>query len=138
MWRRRRCSWSICRMIFAIRTGGLPPGVPRIEVLTSPPRAAGIPVLWLNGGVRAARANLPRLTLAKGRAGGTPTYGDRSPSGRGRIRVRDDWGAAIVDDLTVDASDIVVHKHRISGFGDNELASVRRPQAITQLVSART
>jgi len=110
--------------------------LPMIERLTSASRAAGIPVLWLNWGVRADRANLPRLTLAKGRAGGTPTYGDRSPSGRGRILVRDDWGAAIVDDLTVDASDIVVHKHRISGFWDNELDSVLRQQGITTLLFA--
>src|SRR5437016_5941481 len=112
------------------------PVLPMIERLTSASRAAGIPVLWLNWGVRADRANLPRLTLAKGRAGGTPTYGDRSPSGRGRILVRDDWGAAIVDDLTVDASDIVVHKHRISGFWDNELDSVLRQQGITTLLFA--
>ena len=108
--------------------------VPTIERMTSATRAAGIPVLWLNWGVRPDRANLPHLTLAKGRAEGTPTYGDHSPSGRGRILVRDDWGAAIIDDLTVDASDIVVHKHRISGFWDNELDSMLRQRGITTLL----
>jgi ureidoacrylate peracid hydrolase len=110
--------------------------VPTIERMTSATRAAGIPVLWLNWGVRPDRANLPHLTLAKGRAGGTPTYGDHSPSGRGRILVRDDWGAAIIDDLTVDASDIGVHKHRISGFWDNELDSMLRQRGITTLLFA--
>jgi nicotinamidase-related amidase len=108
--------------------------VPAIERMTSVMRAVGVPVLWLNWGVRPDRANLPRLTLAKGRAGGKPTYGDHSPSGRGRILVRDDWGAAIIDDLTVDTSDIVVHKHRISGFWDNVLDSVLRQRGITTLL----
>jgi len=54
--------------------------VPMIERMTSAIRAAGVPVLWLNWGLRPDRANLPHLTLAKGRAGGTPTYGDHSAS----------------------------------------------------------
>jgi len=62
--------------------------VPAIERLTAAIRRAGVPVIWLNWGVRADRANLPPLTLAKGRAGGTPTYGEHSPSGRGRVLVR--------------------------------------------------
>jgi nicotinamidase-related amidase len=108
--------------------------IPTIERMTAAARVAGVPVLWLNWGVRPDRANLPALTIVRGRDGGTPSYGEHSPSGRGRVLVRDDWGAAIIDDLTVDPCDIVVHKHRISGFWDNELDSVLRRRGITTLL----
>ena len=62
------------------------------------------------------------------------TYGDPSPSGRGRILVRDEWGAATIDDLTVDPSDLLVHKHRLSSFWDNELDSILRQRGITTLL----
>jgi ureidoacrylate peracid hydrolase len=110
--------------------------VPAVERLGVAARAAGIPVVWVNWGVRADRANLPKTTVFKGRFGGTPTYADAAPSGRGRILVRDDWGAAIIDELTVDPADVVVHKHRISGFWDNELDAVLRRRDISTLMFA--
>jgi ureidoacrylate peracid hydrolase len=110
--------------------------IPAIERLATGLRRADIPVIWLNWGVRADRANLPSLTVEKGRNGHSPTYSDPSPSGRGRILVRDDWGAAIADGLTVAPSDLVVHKHRLSGFWDNELDSILRQRGITTLLFA--
>jgi ureidoacrylate peracid hydrolase len=110
--------------------------VPAIERLAAGLRHADIPVIWLNWGVRADRANLPSLTVEKGRAGQSPTYSDPSPSGRGHILVRGEWGAAIADGLTVARSDLIVHKHRISGFWDNELDSILRQRAITTLLFA--
>jgi ureidoacrylate peracid hydrolase len=110
--------------------------IPAIERLTAGLRHAGVPVIWLNWGVRADRANLPPLTIEKGRAGDSPTYADPSPSGRGGILVRDEWGAAIADGLTVAPSDVVVHKHRLSGFWDNELDSILRHCGITTLLFA--
>ncbi len=110
--------------------------IPAIERLAIGLRRADIPVIWLNWGVRADRANLPPLTVEKGRGGGSPTYSDPSPSGRGHILVRDEWGAAIADGLTVAPSDLVVHKHRLSGFWDNELDSILRQRGITTLLFA--
>jgi ureidoacrylate peracid hydrolase len=108
--------------------------VPAVERLTSAIRQAGIPVIWLNWGIRADRANLPATFVAKGRSARAPTYAEPSPSGRGRILVRDDWGAATIDELTVDPSDILVHKHRLSGFWDNEFDSILRQRGITALL----
>jgi nicotinamidase-related amidase len=110
--------------------------IPVIEHLATGLRRAGVPVIWLNWGVRVDRANLPSLTVEKGRIGRSPTYSDPSPSGRGHILVRDEWGAAIADGLTIAPSDLVVHKHRISGFWDNELDSILRQRAITTLLFA--
>jgi nicotinamidase-related amidase len=42
----------------------------------------------------------------------------------------------VIDELPVAASDITVHKHRLSGFWDNELDSVLRQQGITTLMFA--
>jgi ureidoacrylate peracid hydrolase len=110
--------------------------IPSIERLTAGLRRADVPVIWLNWGVRADRANLPPLTVEKGRSGDSPTYSDPSPSGRGHILVRDEWGAAIADGLTVAPDDLIVHKHRISGFWDNELDSILRHRGITTLLFA--
>src|SRR5712692_5167283 len=105
--------------------------VPAVDRLAAALRHAGIPVIWLNWGVRPDRANLPAAFVAKARSAGGSTYAEPSPSGRGRILVRDEWGAAIIDELTVDASDLLVHKHRLSGFWDNELDSLLRERGIT-------
>jgi ureidoacrylate peracid hydrolase len=110
--------------------------IPSIERLAAGLRRAGIPVIWLNWGVRADRANLPPFAIEQGRVGDSPTYSDPSPSGRGRILVRDDWGAAIADGLTVAPNDLIVHKHRLSGFWDNELDSILRHRGITTLLFA--
>ena len=110
--------------------------IPAIERLATGLRRADVPVIWLNWGVRADRANLPSLTVEKGRTGQSPTYSDPSPSGRGHILVRDEWGAAIADGLSVAPSDLIVHKHRISGFWDNELDSILRQRGITTLLFA--
>lgn len=110
--------------------------IPSVKRLVEASRAAGIPVIWLNWGVRADRANLPATTVAKGRTFGSPTYSDPSPSGRGRILVTGDWGAATIDELPMEPADILVHKHRLSGFWDNELDSVLRRRGITTLMFA--
>jgi len=110
--------------------------IPAINHLTAGLRTAGLPVIWLNWGVRADRANLPSLTVEKGRTGQSPTYADPSVAGRGHILVRDEWGAAIADGLAVAPSDLLVHKHRISGFWDNELDSILRQRGITTLLFA--
>jgi len=111
--------------------------VPRLNGLSAACRTAGVPVVWVNWGVRADCANLSPGLIAKGRLHGRrPGYGEPSPSGRGAILVRDQWGSAVVDDLVVGPDDIIVHKHRFSGFWDNELDSILRNREVTTLIFA--
>jgi nicotinamidase-related amidase len=63
-------------------------------------------------------------------------YGERSPEDHGRALVAGDWGAAVVDELEVDRCDFVVHKHRLSGFADNELDGLLRAQGLRTLLWA--
>ena len=63
-------------------------------------------------------------------------YAERSPIDHGPSLVRGEWGARVVDELEVAASDITVHKHRLSGFWDNEFDSLLRQQGITTLLFA--
>ncbi|RAI45869.1 cysteine hydrolase family protein [Rhodoplanes roseus] len=111
--------------------------VPGINGLAAALRLAGVPVVFVNWGVRADVANLPAGLIAKGTRGGTrPGYGDPSPSGRDNILVQGQWGAATIAALPVAAQDLVVHKHRFSGFHDNELDSVLRARDVTTLLFA--
>jgi ureidoacrylate peracid hydrolase len=99
-------------------------------------RNAGCLVVWLNWGIRGDRANLPPGVLhvydpdARGIGLGSadPTVAP--------VLQRGSWGAALVDELVPDDSDVVVHKHRMSGFWDTELDSVLRNHDITTLVFA--
>ena len=45
-------------------------------------------------------------------------------------------GRRTIDNLTVAPTDILVHKHRLSGFWDNELNSILRQRGITTLLFA--
>jgi ureidoacrylate peracid hydrolase len=106
-------------------------------------RAERIPIVWVNWGVRADRANLSPVTRypfnrvgcgvgladpSKGHAGGS-----NAPSG---ILERGSWGAAVVDDLASQPADIFVDKHRISGFWDTPLDSILRNLSVKTLLFA--
>jgi nicotinamidase-related amidase len=110
--------------------------IPAIERLTGDVRRAGVPVIWVNWGVRPDHANISRSFVERARGAQGPSYGDPAPSGRGRILVRDEWGAATIDDLTVAREDLLVHKHRLSSFWDNELDSILRHRGVTTLLFA--
>ena len=110
--------------------------IPAIESLTTVARRADVPVIWVNWGVRPDHANISSSFVGHARGSSDMTYGDPSPSGRGRILVRDEWGAATIDELTVAPADLLVHKHRLSSFWDNELDSILRQRGITTLLFA--
>jgi nicotinamidase-related amidase len=100
-------------------------------------RAAGGTVLWLNWGVRADRLNLPPVLQFKGkRSLDAVGYAECSAEDRGRSLVPGEWGAQVVDELSVAPADITVFKHRLSGFWDNELDSVLRLRGATTLLFA--
>lgn len=123
--------WSAAR---GMDTSPVRAVIPSIERLTATARRAEVPVIWVNWGVRADHANLSSSFVGHARGASGMSYGDPSPSGHGRILVRDEWGAATIDDLTVDPSDLLVHKHRLSSFWDNELDSILRQRGITTLL----
>lgn len=110
-----------------IRVAPMRKPIPVLQRLLPAWRAAGAPVIWLNWGIRSDRLNLPASVIFKGkRTAEAVGYAEASPVDRGQSLVRGHWGAQVVDELEVLDSDITVHKHRLSGFWDNELDSVLR------------
>lgn len=104
-------------------------------------RKAGGTVIWLNWGVRPDRLNLSPTLLFKSKYDvrgmrDTTGYAERSAVDKGRAVVAGDWGAQLIDEFAVETTDITVHKHRLSGFWDNELDSLLRQQGITTLLFA--
>lgn len=100
-------------------------------------RATGAPVVWLNWGVRPDRLNLSPTVQFKGKRSAQGVgYAEASAEDRGLSVVAGEWGAQVIDELTVVPQDITVFKHRLSGFWDNEFDSILRQQGITTLLFA--
>ncbi len=58
-----------------------------------------------------------------------------APDGReSRILIKDNWGTEILPELAPDPSDIIVSKHRYSGFFGTSLDSILRERGVTSLV----
>ena len=51
-----------------------------------------------------------------------------------RVLIRDTWNTKIIDELTPQNNDVIVPKHRYSGFFETNLDSVLRERGITSLV----
>ena len=111
--------------------------IPVLQKLLPAWRQAGGALVWLNWGIRADRANLSPTIHFKGkRTASGVGYAEVSPIDHGPSLVQGSWGAQVIDELAVAPGDITVHKHRLSGFWDNELDSVLRNQGITTLLFA--
>ena len=97
-------------------------------------RHAGIQIVYLKMGFRpdlsdlGASDSVNRVRHLEGFKVGQVV---RAPDGRkSRILIRDTWGTDIVPELTPQPDDVVVHKHRFSGFYETELdATLRRMNA---------
>ena len=90
-------------------------------------RKAGIPVIWVNWGVLPDQANMPPNQFHLYKPLGTGVgLGDPVPGKGGRVLEKDSWQAAVVDELVQEPQDILVDKHRISGFWDTPLDSILR------------
>lgn len=110
-----------------------------INRTTEAMRREGVPVLWLNWGVRSDRANLLPSTqhpfnphgtgpgLAGPRTFGNHTY---------NLLEKDGWGADLVGGLVRAPDDLWIDKHRISGFWDTPLDSILRNLGVTTLIFA--
>jgi ureidoacrylate peracid hydrolase len=54
--------------------------------------------------------------------------------GNGRILIQGDWGTQIVDELVPETGDIIVEKHRFSGFFETELDAILKSWSIRHLI----
>ncbi|ROT99515.1 cysteine hydrolase [Histidinibacterium lentulum] len=107
--------------------------VPGINALCAAARAAEVPVIHLNWGVRADLANLPANVIDKGsNCGRTRGYGEAGA--RGPVLVAGGWGAASLETIAAEPGDIHVSKHRLSGFRDYELDQILRRLGVTTLL----
>jgi hypothetical protein len=93
------------RLVRRRRASASPPCVGRSRCCSAccRPGVRPAPVLWLNWGVRADRANLPPTVLFKGKR--TPDdvgYGERSPEDHGRALVPATGVPQVVDELVVE------------------------------------
>jgi ureidoacrylate peracid hydrolase len=103
-------------------------------------RQAGVPIIWLNWGVRPDRLNLSPGTQhtfnpfgsGPGLAGSVPAAKNHSHPTYSVLQ-KGSWGAAIVDELTPPEGDIHVDKHRISGFWDTPFDSILRNLGVRTL-----
>jgi nicotinamidase-related amidase len=107
-----------------------------IRALAPALRARGVPIVWLNWGVRPDLLNAsPSLLHAHTQDGRGAGLGERIPGGA-PILLEGSWGAAIVDELVPDPADIRVTKYRFSGFWDTPLDTILRNLGLTTLLFA--
>jgi len=99
-------------------------------------REQGVPIVWLNWGVRPDLLNIhPSLLHAHTQDGEGAGLGECIPGGA-EILLKGSWGAQIVAELDPGGQDIHVTKHRFSGFWDTELDSILRNMGLTTLFFA--
>jgi len=100
-------------------------------------RSAGIRIVYMKMGYRADLSDLGEensvnrtrhLYLGVGQA-------SVAPDGRkGRFLIRDTWNTDIVAELRPESNDIVLYKHRFSGFFETELENILRELRIENLI----
>lgn len=97
-------------------------------------RSLGVPVIWVNWGVRPDRLNLsPGAQHTFNPTGCGAGLGDelRVKDSSGKVQShhilqKGSWGAEVLDELAPADADIFVDKHRVSGFWDTPLDSILR------------
>jgi ureidoacrylate peracid hydrolase len=100
-------------------------------------RRAGISVVYLKMGFRpdlsdAGCPDAPSwIKHRRLRVGEATTAPDGTAS---RILIRDTWNTEVVPDLTPEPGDIVLYKHRYSGFYETDLNSVLKRRSIRSLI----
>ncbi len=115
--------------------------IPKISTFLDNWRAHHGHVIWLNWGVRADLLNLPKGFQKKATWSGANRfeavgYAQSSPIDHGPSLVQGSWGAQTIAEFKTHPSDILVHKHRLSGFWDNELDSILRLMGVNTLAFA--
>jgi len=115
-----------------------------INATTAALRQRGVPILWVNWGVRGDKANLSpatrypfnRVGCGVGLADARARKQSAEKAEPGGVLQRGTWGAAVVDELATGPGDIFVDKHRISGFWDTPLDSILRTLSVKTLFFA--
>jgi ureidoacrylate peracid hydrolase len=110
---------------------------PTARVLASA-RRAGIKIVYLKMGYRADLSDLGAPD-APNRARHLRMFAVgqtiKTPDGKeGRVLIRDTWGTDIVNELKPQTEDVLVYKHRFSGFYETELDSILKRAAIKHLI----
>ena len=110
---------------------------PTAEVLALA-RRAGIKIVYLKMGYRADLSDLGNSD-APNRVRHLQIFvvGQTVPSPTGkdsRVLIRDSWGTDIVTELKPRAADVVIYKHRFSGFFETELDAVLKSAGIKHLI----
>jgi nicotinamidase-related amidase len=111
--------------------------IPVLADLLPALRSAGTAVVWLNWGNRPDRANLPPGVLHVYNPDGRGTgIGDPLPGAVGHVLTEGGWPAAVVDELTIEPTDVRVSKYRMSGFWDTPLDTILRNLRVDTLLFA--
>jgi ureidoacrylate peracid hydrolase len=124
-----------------IDTGPARAIVEPISAVLAAARRAGVLVLYLKMAFRAdlSDAGVPDSPIwvkhIPMHVGDTVDAPDGTPS---RILVRDTWNTEIIDALRPEPGDLVLYKHRYSGFFGTELDDVLRARGIDHLVVVGT
>jgi len=101
-------------------------------------RSAGMTVVYLKMEFESDLSNTGRpdapnwITHLK--LGGIGEQCDAPDGSSGRTLIRDTWNTAIVDELRPEPGDLIVSKHRFSGFFETHLDAILRGRGIQQLV----
>ena len=99
-------------------------------------RAAGVLVVYLTMQFNEDLANLgadDAPNRLRHLAMGVGQHVDAPDGTNSRVRVRDTWNTEIVNELAPQPSDVVVAKHRYSGFFETDLDDILRSRRITSL-----
>lgn len=100
-------------------------------------RAAGLPVIYLTMAFRPDLADAGAADAPNRRKHAPLGLGEpiTTPDGRaGCILVQGTWGTEIVAELAPEAGDIIVTKHRYSGFYQTDLDLILRSLGVTTLI----
>lgn len=94
----------------------------------------GIPVVWVNWGVRKDLLNIsPSLRHAHSPKGDEPGLAEPVPGTRSEVIKAGSWGAQVVDEINPGDRDIQITKHRFSAFWDTETDAILRNLGIKTL-----
>lgn len=97
-------------------------------------RAQGLPVVWVNWGVRKDLLNMsPSLRHAHSPDGQAPGLCEPVPGSRSEVLRAGSWGAAVVDELNPGGKDVQIIKHRFSAFWDCDTDTILRNLGIKTL-----
>ncbi|TYC64314.1 isochorismatase family protein [Rhodobacterales bacterium] len=108
-----------------------------LQALLPKLRDNDVPVIWVNWGNRPDLMNMPpnQIHLYKNSGEGIG-LGDPLPANGAPVLQKDSWAAAVVDELAPHPEDIMVDKHRISGFWDTPLDSILKNLGVRSILFA--